>query len=113
MVDILKSDVFKSQFNKALDEKNAGAATTSKKTQEISSSPIITIEANTSVCATVKFADSFECAPFVFYSVMCADRNFSLCHYITDIKANGFDVCIENQSMTARHVTIQYFATFK
>lgn len=111
MVDILKSDIFKSQFNKTQDEK--AAAGTQKKVQEISSSPVITIEPNTSVCASIKFAEAFECAPFVFYSVMCADRSFAINHYITDIKANGFELCIENQAMVTRHITVQYFATLK
>lgn len=108
-------DIFKSQFNAEIEAKKAKALApeSQKKSFEVNSSPPITIEGNRSVSAPISFEEAFSSAPFVLYSVVCSDRNFALSHYITDIKATHFVICIENQSLEARHVVIQYEARLK
>lgn len=76
----------------------------------IATSAAIAIEPNSSVRAAIPFAKPFADVPFVFYSVICADNAFELAHYIVEIRADGFTVCIENQSMAARSVKIAYEA---
>ena len=70
----------------------------------------IAIEANSSVRASIAFAKPFTEVPFVLYSLICADNVFEISHYIVEIRVDGFTVCIENQSVQPRKVTIAYEA---
>jgi hypothetical protein len=70
----------------------------------------ITIEANSSVRATIPYGKALADVPMVFYSIVCADNVFELSHYIYEMRNDGFIICIENQSVTPRTVKVVYEA---
>jgi hypothetical protein len=78
--------------------------------RSIATSAPIAIEANSSVRAIIPFAKPFVEVPFVVYSITCADNLFELGHYIVEVRLDGFTICIENQSMSARSVKVTYEA---
>lgn len=68
------------------------------------------LEANTSGTITVTFNHEFEYIPIVFYTIICNDDHFQLCHYIKEITPRGFICNIENEGPHTRSVNMIYRA---
>lgn len=79
--------------------------------REIAKSAPIVIGANASARATIAFAKTYTTAPFVYYSISCADEKFGLSHYITSVTTTGFVIVVENQDSTERSVIVTYDVT--
>lgn len=58
----------------------------------------------------IVFRRAFGGQPFVFYSVICADCNYGLAHYIKSVGPSEFVLCIENQTPETRAIAVVYDA---
>jgi hypothetical protein len=102
-------EVFKSPLNLAKDTELARADVVPLR----ATSDPVPVPANSSVHVRIAFERVFERAPFVVYSIVCRDKLFDLVHYICDMGAKSFDVCIENHNEAPREITIMYEASAK
>lgn len=93
---------FKSQINMK-HEKDA-------KTVVINNQLTLKLEPNTSGTITIQFNHDFGYLPIVFYTIICDDDNFQLCHYIKQITTKGFICNVQNESPQEREISMVYKA---
>lgn len=97
---MVKLSHFDSTENKARTDKS--------KIVHITNKIDIEVLPNKSCFVCVDYKYSYENLPFVYYTLLCPDQEFSIGHHLSEITLSTFTIKIYNKSLNTRKISIYY-----
>ena len=67
-----------------------------------------TVDPNTSLLVTVDYKHTYISEPMIFYTLICADNEFGLNHYLNKVGTSNCIIAIENTIDKPRQISVVY-----
>jgi len=68
----------------------------------------IELLANKSAFVCIDYKHTYEQLPFIYYTIICSDDEFSLSHHLSEITNSTFTLKVHNKSINNRKLSIYY-----